>query len=141
MIYGARPRARGAVRDFFAWRFPAAVYQSGRFMAASAALLLVPALVMGVWLATSDAAIDATGREAVREAYLNEDFEDYYSSQPAADFTSQVTVNNIQVSLLASPAGSCCASPSAALLVFNGASIGVAGGLFADAGELPSSSG
>lgn len=136
-IYGARPRARGAIGDFFVWRFPAAVYQSGRFVAASAALLLVPALVMGVWLANSDAALDATGSDAVREAYLNEDFEDYYSSQPAADFASQVTVNNIQVSLLAFASGILLCVPTAALLVFNGASVGVAGGLFAAAGELP----
>jgi uncharacterized membrane protein SpoIIM required for sporulation len=137
VVYGARPRARGAIRDFFAWRFPAAVYQSGRFIAASAALLLVPAFVMGVWLATSDAAIDAAGPEAVREAYLTDDFEDYYSSQPAADFASQVTVNNIQVSLFAFAGGILLCLPSAALMVVNGAGIGVAGGLFADAGELP----
>jgi uncharacterized membrane protein SpoIIM required for sporulation len=137
VIYGSRPRARGAVVEFFAWRFPAAVYQSGRFIAASAALLLVPALVMGVWLATSDAAIDAAGPEAVREAYLTEDFEEYYSSQPAADFASQVTVNNIQVSLFAFAGGILLCLPSAALMILNGASLGVAGGLFADAGELP----
>lgn len=137
VIYGARPRAGGAIRDFFAWRFPAAVYQSGRFVAASAALLLVPAVAMGIWLGTSDAAIDAAGPEAVREAYLQEDFEEYYSSQPAADFASQVTVNNIQVSLLAFAGGILLCLPSAALLVVNGAGIGVAGGLFADAGELP----
>lgn len=136
VIYGARPRARGAVRDFFAWRFPAAVYQSGRFIAASAALLLVPAVAMAIWLATSDAAIDATGPEALREAYLQEDFEAYYSSQSAADFTSQVTVNNIQVSLLAFAGGILLCLPSAALMIINGASIGVAAGLFADAGEL-----
>jgi uncharacterized membrane protein SpoIIM required for sporulation len=138
VIYGGgRPRALGAVADFFVWRFPAAVYQSGRFVAASAALLLVPAIAMGAWLATSDAAIEATAPDAVREAYLEEDFEDYYSSQPATDFASQVTVNNIQVSLFAFAGGILACVPSAALLVFNGASVGAAGGLFADAGELP----
>jgi uncharacterized membrane protein SpoIIM required for sporulation len=137
VIYGGgRPRTLGAIADFFVWRFPAAVYQSGRFVAASAALLLVPAVAMGAWLATSDAALDASGPEAVREAYLEEDFESYYSSQPAADFASQVTVNNIQVSLLAFAGGIIACLPSAALLVYNGAAVGMAAGLFADAGEL-----
>ena len=135
-IYGARPRTLRAITDFFAWRFPAAVWQSGRFVAASAALLLIPALVIGAWLATSDAALDAAAPEAVREAYLTEDFEAYYSSQSASAFTSQVTVNNIQVALLAFASGVLLCLPSAALLVVNGAALGGAGGLFAEAGEL-----
>ncbi|HKH04432.1 MAG TPA: stage II sporulation protein M [Acidimicrobiales bacterium] len=137
VIYGSRARTGRAVGEFFVWRFPAAVYQSGRFVAASAALVLVPALVMGVWLATSDAALDAAGPEAVRAAYLEEDFESYYSSDPAADFASQVTVNNIQVSLFAFAGGILACVPTVFLLVLNGASLGLAGGLFGDAGELP----
>jgi len=38
VIYRGRTRPGAAIRDFFVWRFPAAVYQSGRFVAASAAL-------------------------------------------------------------------------------------------------------
>jgi uncharacterized membrane protein SpoIIM required for sporulation len=136
VLYGSRPRTLGAIGDFFVWRFPAAVWQSGRFVAASAALLLVPALVMGVWLATSDAAIDASAPDAVREAYLQEDFEAYYSSQSASAFASQVTVNNIQVSLTAFAMGILLCVPTVMLMVLNGANLGVAGGLFADAGEL-----
>jgi uncharacterized membrane protein SpoIIM required for sporulation len=136
VIYGARPRTLGAIADFFVWRFPAAVWQSRRFVLASAALLLLPALAMGIWLANSDAAIDASAPDAVREAYLEEDFEAYYSSQSASAFASQVTVNNIQVSLMAFAGGILLCLPSAALLIFNGANVGMAGGLFADAGEL-----
>jgi uncharacterized membrane protein SpoIIM required for sporulation len=136
VLYGARPRTLGAVADFFVWRFPAAVWQSGRFIAASAALLLLPALAMGTWLANSDAALDASAPDAVREAYLHEDFEDYYSSQPASAFASQVTVNNIQVALTAFAGGILLCLPTAYFMVFNGANVGAAGGLFADAGEL-----
>jgi uncharacterized membrane protein SpoIIM required for sporulation len=136
LLYGTRPRALSAVADFFVWRFPAAVWQSRRFVAASAALLFVPALAMGIWLANSDAAIDASAPDAVREAYLEEDFEEYYSSQSASAFTSQVTVNNIQVALTAFAGGILLCLPTGFLLVFNGANVGVAGGLFADAGEL-----
>ena len=47
-----------------------------------------------------------------------------------------MTVNNIQVSLLAFAGGILLCVPTAALLVFNGANVGVAGGLFAAAGQL-----
>jgi uncharacterized membrane protein SpoIIM required for sporulation len=137
VIYGHRSRSSRAVADFFAWRFPAAVWQSGRFVAASAALLLAPALAVGTWLATSDAALEATGPEALREAYLEEDFEAYYSSEPASQFATEVTVNNIQVAFGAFAGGVLLCLPPAALLAFNGANIGQAGGLFAAAGELP----
>jgi uncharacterized membrane protein SpoIIM required for sporulation len=135
VIYRGRSRPGRAVRDFFVWRFPAAVYQSGRFVAASAALLLVPALVVGIWFATSDEALDAAAPEAVREAYLEEDFESYYSSDSATNFATEVTVNNIQVAFLAFAGGILLCVPTAVLLVFNGLNLGAAGGLFVSAGE------
>jgi uncharacterized membrane protein SpoIIM required for sporulation len=136
VIYASRSRTMRAVADFFAWRFPAAVWQSGRFVAVSAALLLVPALAVGAWIATSDEALDASAPDAVREAYLEEDFEDYYSSEPATQFATEVTVNNIQVAITAFASGVLLCLPAALLLAFNGANVGFAGGLFADAGEL-----
>jgi uncharacterized membrane protein SpoIIM required for sporulation len=137
VIYASRSRPVQAISDFFAWRFPAAVWQSGRFVAVSAALLLVPALLVGIWMATDPEALDAAAPEALREAYLEEDFESYYSSEPASQFATEVTVNNIQVAFTAFATGALLCVPSAALMVFNGANVGFAGGLFADAGELP----
>ena len=136
LIYASRSRTMRAVADFFAWRFPAAVWQSGRFVAVSAALLLFPALAVGAWIATSDEALEASAPDAVRETYLEEDFEDYYSSEPATQFATEVTVNNIQVAITAFATGVLLCVPAALLLAYNGASIGFAGGLFADAGEL-----
>jgi uncharacterized membrane protein SpoIIM required for sporulation len=135
LIYRGRSRPGRAVRDFFAWRFPAAVYQSGRFLAVSAALLLVPAIAMGVWLANSDEALELSAPDAVREAYLEEDFEEYYSSDSAVNFATQVTVNNIQVAIQAFAGGIVFCIPTAFVLVFNGLNIGVAGGQFAAVGE------
>jgi uncharacterized membrane protein SpoIIM required for sporulation len=136
VIYASRSRPVQAISDFFAWRFPAAVWQSGRFVAVSAALLLVPAIVVAVWLATNDEALDAAAPEALREAYLNEDFESYYSSEPASQFATEVTVNNIQVAFIAFATGALLCVPAAALMVYNGANVGFAAGLFADAGQL-----
>jgi uncharacterized membrane protein SpoIIM required for sporulation len=136
VIYRGRSRPGSAVVDFFVWRFPAAVYQSGRFIAASAALLLVPAIVMGIWIGTSDAARDVAMPDAAREAYIQDDFEAYYSSDSATNFATQVTVNNIQVALIAFAGGVLAALPTIVMIVYNGLNIGVAAGMFADAGEL-----
>jgi uncharacterized membrane protein SpoIIM required for sporulation len=135
VVYRGRSRPGRAFTAFFAWRFPAAVYQSGRFIAVSAFLFLAPALVMGIWLANSDEALDVAAPEALREAYVEEDFEAYYSSDSATNFAGQVTINNIQVSFLAFAGGILLCLPTAALLAFNGANLGVAGGLFAAADQ------
>ena len=50
-------------------------------------------------------AVEATAPAAVREAYVNDDFESYYSSEPAAQFASEVFVNNVQVAIYAFAAG------------------------------------
>ena len=137
VIYSTRSRSLVGIARFFTTSFPAAVWHARRFVVAAALLLLVPALVVGAWVATSDVALDAAGPEAVREAYVEDDFEAYYSSAPAGQFATQVTVNNIQVSILAFAAGVLVCVVTAFILAFNGANIGVAAGLFAAAGEQP----
>jgi uncharacterized membrane protein SpoIIM required for sporulation len=117
--------------------FPAAVWYSRRFVLVSAALFLVPAIAIGVWVANSSAAVEATGPRAVREAYVQHDFEQYYSSEPAAAFASQVFTNNVQVAILAFAGGIAFCLLTAFVLVFNGAHGGVAAGLFAAVGQQP----
>src|SRR5207302_3455218 len=135
VVYGSRPRTLRALGRFFAVTFPAAVWYSRRFIAVSTALFLVPAFVVGLWVANSPRAVEATGPKAVREAYVNQDFEQYYKSAPASEFASQVFTNNVQVSIYAFAAGIAFALPTAFILMFNGANVGVAGGLFASVGQ------
>jgi uncharacterized membrane protein SpoIIM required for sporulation len=135
VIYGTRSRSSRAPVRFFATTFPAAVWHMRRQVVASALLLLVPAIVVGAWVGYSDAALEAAGPAAVREAYVAEDFEAYYSSEPAWQFATTVTVNNIQVSFLAFAAGILLCVVTAFILAFNGANVGVAAGLFVAAGE------
>ena len=71
----------------------------------SAVLTFAPALAVGGWLANSPKAVQATAPAAVREAYVNQDFEQYYSSQPAAAFATEVYTNNVRVALLAFAGG------------------------------------
>lgn len=137
LLYGTRSRSLAGFARFFTTTFPAAVWHVRRFVAVAALLLLVPAVAVGSWLAVSDAALDASGPEAAREAYVEDDFEAYYSSAPAGQFAAQVTVNNIQVSILAFAAGALLCVVTAYILVVNGANVGVAAGTFAAVGQQP----
>lgn len=137
LLYSTRSRSAAGFARFFTTSFPAAVWHARRFVVASALLLLVPAVVMGAWLAASDEALNASGPDAVREAYVQDDFEAYYSSAPAGQFAAQVTVNNIQVSILAFAAGALLCVMTAYILMSNGAQVGIAAGMFAAAGEQP----
>ncbi|HEX7276740.1 MAG TPA: stage II sporulation protein M, partial [Acidimicrobiales bacterium] len=136
-VYGTRSRTLRAVGRFFGVTFPAALWHIRHFVAVSAVLLFVPALAFGIWVANSPAALDATGPEAVRQSYVQEDFEDYYSSAPAAAFASQVFTNNVRVAILAFAGGIAFCLLTAAILAFNGANVGVAAGLFHAAGAAP----
>ncbi len=135
VIYGAQPKARGALRGFFLHTFPAAVWVARRAILISALAFFIPAIAAGVWISNSSSAIDALTTPALREAYIENDFEAYYSSAPAAEFSTQVLINNIQVSFLAFVTGIAFAIPTLLVLAFNGALIGQAAGLFHDAGE------
>ncbi|MGI8664311.1 MAG: stage II sporulation protein M [Acidimicrobiales bacterium] len=134
-IYGARRGASRSLRAFFAETFPAAVYVSRRFIAVAAVLMFVPAIAVGAWVATSPEALRVAVPEEEQQALVQSQFEDYYSSAPAAEFSTRVQVNNIQVSFMAFAFGIAGGVLTAALLVFNGLNVGVAAGLFWHAGE------
>lgn len=136
IVYGTRPRSLRAFGSFFTTTFPAAVWDARRAVAVSAALLFVPAVVIGVWLTHSPKAIDAIGSAALRQAYINHDFASYYRSQPSAQFAAQVQTNNIRVAFMAFAGGIAACIFTAYLLITNGAGLGQAAGLFAHAGKL-----
>jgi uncharacterized membrane protein SpoIIM required for sporulation len=135
LVYGTRPRTLQAVRRFVADTFPAATWHARWFIVVATAVFMLPAIAIGAWVGTSPAALELTGPEAVRHAYVEEDFEAYYSSTHAAQFTSLVTTNNIQVAATAFATGILLCIPTALILVLNGANVGVAAGLFVAAGE------
>lgn len=135
-IYGTKAQNLRAFWRFFSVSFPAAVWHSRRALLLSFVLLMGPALVAGAWIANSPEAVEATAPPALREAYINEDFEEYYESERASQFSSEVFTNNVRVAILAFGGGILLAIPTVSLLMFNGANIGFAGGLFAFEGQL-----
>lgn len=135
VVYGTRPHTWRAAVRFITDTFPAALWHIRVFVAVSALLFVVPAAAMGLWLANSPAALNVAAPEALREAYVTEDFAAYYSSEPSAQFATMVTTNNIQVGVLAFAGGVLLCLPTAFVLAYNGANLGVAAGLFAAASE------
>ena len=136
VLYGTRSRSLDGRRPLLHHQLPgrgvarAAVRAGVRARSCSC-----PAALMGVWLARSDVALEAAAPDALREAYVEEDFEAYYSSAPAGEFATAVTVNNIQVGFLAFASGILLCVVTAFILVNNGANVGQAAGLFAAAGQ------
>jgi uncharacterized membrane protein SpoIIM required for sporulation len=137
VIYGVRPRTwRGFLR-FVTDTFPAAVWHSRWFVVTSTLCLVVPAVIVAVWIANSTAALQASAPEALRESYVEEDFEAYYSNLASVEFATLVTTNNIRVGIMAFAAGILLCVPTAYILALNGANVGFAAGLFAAAGQQP----
>jgi uncharacterized membrane protein SpoIIM required for sporulation len=136
VLYGRRQtNVRAAITRFLGLTFSAAVWRIRRFILVAALLTIVPWIVFQVWIGVSPEAFDLTGDPAVTEAYIENDFEDYYSSQPAQNFASQVFLNNVRVAILAFASGILLCVFTAVILVYNGANVGVAGGLFTHVGE------
>jgi uncharacterized membrane protein SpoIIM required for sporulation len=134
-VYGTRKASVRSLRRFVVETFPAAVWSARKFLLIAALFTFLPAIALGVWMNTSDHALRASAPETVRQAYVDSEFEDYYSSEPAGQFATRVFVNNVQVSIIAFAAGILGCVITAALLAYNGLNVGFAAGLFIHGGR------
>jgi uncharacterized membrane protein SpoIIM required for sporulation len=135
VVHGSRPRTLGALGRAVAWTFPAAVWHARLAIAVATVVFVAGGLVAGIWLATSPAAVEAALPPEARQAYLEEDFEAYYSSEPGTTFAARVFTNNAGVGAMAFGSGIAAGVPTLAILLLNGLNVGVAGGLFHAAGD------
>ena len=135
LLYGSPGGSWAALARFVTATLPAAIWHTRRFHLAATLLFFLPAVVAALWIGYSPAALEATAPAAAREAYVTEDFEAYYSSDPSAQFATEVTVNNIQVSILAFAGGGLAGLLTVFVLLLNGFNVGVALGFFIAAGE------
>lgn len=126
VIYGKRTRSLRTVADFFTVSFPAAVWHQRRQVMASALLFVVPAVLVGLWLVNDPVALDASGSPVERQIYVDDQFEQYYSDRPSAQFFTEVTTNNIRVGFLAFALGALLCLPGALIMVVNGVYLGIA---------------
>ncbi|NWN87776.1 MAG: stage II sporulation protein M [Micrococcaceae bacterium] len=104
----ARARARltsatgspvAGAKEFFAVKLPYALYQIRWLTIILAAAFVAIALAYGTWYANNPQFFDAMLPEEAQLAYVEEDFVDYYSENPAASFTTLVWVNNAWIAL------------------------------------------
>jgi uncharacterized membrane protein SpoIIM required for sporulation len=135
IVHGSRPRTWATVVRGVRETFPAAVWHTRRATGVAAAVFLVTAGLVGLWLALTPAAVQAALPEAAREAFLEEDFAAYYSSEPAGTFAARVFTNNAAVGALAFGTGIAFGVPTLLVLALNGINVGIAGGLFHAAGD------
>jgi uncharacterized membrane protein SpoIIM required for sporulation len=137
LIYGRRARSSRTLARFFTHSFPGAVYHLRRFVLVAALAMFVPAAALGVWLGTDPSALDRSAPAEVRQEYVNERFEPYYSDQSPITFFTQVTLNNIRVSFLVYALGAVSGGLGAIyLLAMNGAPLGIIGSWMAAEGDL-----
>ena len=130
-IYGTRKRSWRNVGSFFTITFPAASWHMRKMLLVSALLLFLPALVGGAWIATNQEARDIAIPPVLAKQYIEEDFESYYRSEEASQFSSEVITNNIMVGVVAFGGGIALGLPTVFALILNGFNVGIAGGLFA----------
>ena len=135
VVHGTRPRTWAAVVEGITRTFPAAVWHARIPILISSLVFLASAGLMGAWLSVTPTAVDAILTPEAREAYLDREFEAYYSSEPGTTFAARVFTNNAAVSALAFGAGILWAVPTLGVLVMNGLNVGMAAGLFHAAGD------
>lgn len=135
LVHGTRPRSVRAAWRTLTVGFPAAVWHARHAIVVATVVFLVGAVAVGTWVAVSDHAMQSVGPEHVREAYVEHQFVDYYSSEPAPTFAARVFTNNAGVGALAWISGIVFGVPTLAILLFNGVNVGVAGGLFHAVGD------
>lgn len=136
IVHGSRPRTWRTLTVGVRDTFPAAVWHARRPILLSTGIFAAAFLVMALWLAASPAAVDAFFPDPERrQQLLEEDFEAYYSAEPGTTFAVRVFTNNAGLGILAFGAGVLAGVPTVLLLAFNGANVGLAGGLFHASGD------
>ncbi|HEV2888826.1 MAG TPA: stage II sporulation protein M [Frankiaceae bacterium] len=131
VVAGSRVRGWGEVRRFFVVTFPAAVYRARWWALAAAVFTIVVGAVVAIWVDGDPQVQRAIGSPEYLRQLVEHDFEDYYSSGPAASFASAVFVNNAWVAAQAFAFGILLCLPTVYVLLQNALNVGVAAGLMA----------
>ncbi|MFF1878047.1 stage II sporulation protein M [Leifsonia sp. NPDC058230] len=100
-LAGARLRFTGAganlfsqIPQFFVLQLPAALYRIRWIVLAVALGTIVVSTLYAVWIAGNPDVLANLGQDAQLRQYVEHDFIDYYSNNPAASFSGQVWTNN-----------------------------------------------
>ena len=130
----ADPGWRDVVR-FVTRSFPAEVYHARYWWIAVALSFTAVSTAIGWWVAENPAVQAAAGAPDEIRQLVEQDFENYYSANPAGSFAAQVWTNNAWIAAGALVLGVAIV-PVIFILWQNALSIGISGGLMAAHGRL-----
>lgn len=126
---GARTDAAGAVALFFGVALPAALYRLRWVTLCVALATVLVAFFAAWWLNADPRALATVGSSADLRRYLDHDFIDYYSRNPAASFAGQVWTNNAWLAAQSIATG-ILGVYVPYILLQNAVNVGVAAGIF-----------
>ncbi|EHN11130.1 hypothetical protein PAI11_20080 [Patulibacter medicamentivorans] len=135
LVY-ARSGPRASLRTFVSRGYWRLVRGFGGWLGLSAAALLLPALVVGVWAALDPAVAATIVPGDFIDGAAPPSLDRGLSSSESAAFSSQLFTNNIRVTFMAFVAGIGCVLPGVLLLAYNGAILGAVLGVAAANGHL-----
>ena len=132
---GARSNVLEDVAQFFVFSLPAAFYRVRLLTVVVGVLFLAVATLYGFWVVQTPGVLGALGTDEDLRRYVEEDFIDYYSENPAASFAGLVWTNNAWIALQAVAFGITGVWP-AMILYQNAQGVGMAAGMMASYDRL-----
>lgn len=131
---GARSNFMDDLARFFVIALPAALYRIRWLTVWCGLAFCLVAGAYALWISTSPDALRALGSDATIKQYVEQDFIDYYSENPAASFAGAVWTNNAWISAQAVALG--ITGFWVPMILFgNAQGLGVAAGVFAAVGK------
>lgn len=130
---GARSNFTEDLTQFFVVSLPAAFYRLRWLTLACGAAFFLIGGAYALWIGTSPEALRALASDAEVKRYVERDFIDYYSENPAASFAGAVWTNNAWISAQAVALG--ITGIWVPMILFgNAQAVGIAAGFFAAEG-------
>ncbi|WP_146363623.1 stage II sporulation protein M [Arthrobacter yangruifuii] len=100
-LTGSRSNVMEDLANFFVHSLPAAFYRVRWLTAAVGAAFILVAWLTGVWAVNTPGVLAAVGSDEEVRRYVEEDFVNYYSENPAASFSGMVWTNNAWIAVQA----------------------------------------
>ncbi|NYD79135.1 stage II sporulation protein M [Arthrobacter cupressi] len=132
---GARSNFMEDLAVFFVVSLPAAFYRLRWMTLWCGVFFCLVGAAYALWIGTSPDALRALGSNSKVRQYVDEDFIDYYSENPAASFAGAVWTNNAWIGAQAVALG-ITGFWVPMMLVANAQGVGIAAGVFAATGKL-----
>src|SRR5215217_2254245 len=131
---GARSNVMADLARFFVVALPAALYRLTWLTLACGAAFVLIGTAYALWIGGSPEALRVMGSDAGIRQYVDEDFIDYYSENPAASFAGAVWTNNAWISAQMVALG-ITGFWVPMILFLNAQGVGIAAGTFAALGK------